>query len=158
MPIKRRLTDDQRLRRQLPKGWKAAIRHPLLSQLCYGATSFDPTPANIVKAIITTKSWKGASWREKVFVLCLDIVLERAFGVTVLEPDNYNRLQEHLTNNNEKLYVGDWQAWHVFIWDVYHDGMGLLNMEPGDLALAPVKPPKRKPVVKKKRKKLPKHS
>jgi|SRR6056297_761650 len=149
MPIKKRLTEQQRLRKQLPKGWRRAVEHPLIKKL-----PIKPTPQYIAKAIKTTKSWKGASWDQKIFTVCLDLVLDKAFDQPLLELEAFNRLQEHIENNQSKIYRDDWRAWHVWIWDVYHDGMGLFDMEAGTLRLPEIAPKKR--IKKPRRKKLPK--
>lgn len=144
MPIAQRLTPEQRLNKTLPKGWRSALRHPLIQKLCYGG-AFNPTPANISQAIKLTKSWKGASWAEKVFVLALDIIMEKGLGVSVLDPDTYNRLNEHLANNDNKMQAANWRIWHTWCWDIYHDGYGLLDLEEGELDL-----PRPRRIVKKK--------
>lgn len=152
MPIKKRLTEAQRLKRQLPKGWRNALRHPLLAKICYRNELFNPTPANIVKAINQTKGWKGATWAEKVFVQALDLIMEKAYGVGILDVDAYNRLQDHLIGNDNKMQAYDWRIWHTWLWDIYHDHYKLQDMEAGDLELP--EPPK--PVLKLKRKVVPK--
>jgi hypothetical protein len=156
MPIKRRLSDEERLQRQLPKNWDKALHHPLLAKLCYKRTAFDPTPANIVRAINMTKGWKGATYTEKVFVQALDLVLEKAYGIPVLEPDTYNRLQDHLINNEDKIAKESLLAWQVWVWDIYHDHYKLQDMEAGELhiPLPVLTKPKRK-LKKHLRKKLP---
>ena len=141
MPIKKRLTEKQRLTRSLPKGWKSALRHPLLKALTH-ADHFNPTPINVSKAISTVSSWRGASDVEKVFVLALDLVMEKAYGEGVLSESNYNRLWDHLVNNEHKL---DTWARQTFLWDIYHDHYGLVPLENGALEL-----PKPKIVIKKK--------
>lgn len=155
MPIRKRLTEKERIKRQLPKGWSRAIKHPLVAKLCYNGVPFDPTPKNIVRAISQTKSWKGASWTEKVFVQALDLIMEKAFGVGILEPEAYNRLQDHLINNDTKIQVADFRTWHVWLWDIYHDGYKLQDMETGDLELPSpaklIKKSKRKPTIKRRK-------
>lgn len=145
MPIAKRLTEAERLNRILPKGWRSAIQHPIIKKLIHGG--FDPSPRSIVNAINTTKTWKGATWEQKVFVHALDIILEKAYGEGILDVDAYNRLQDHLTNNEHKMQASDWRVWHIWVWDVYHDHFKLHDMEPGELVLP--SPKKRLPIKKK---------
>lgn len=154
MPIKRRLTEDERLKRQLPKNWRSAFRHPLLQKFTYG-NGWTLTPRNLLRAIDTTVKWKGASYTEKAIVLALDIILERAYGTPLLEPETYNRLQDHLENNQHKIQAENFRAWHIWCWDIYHDHYKLYDMEPGTLEL-PTIPKQVKKIVRRKlkRKKL----
>lgn len=157
MPIKKRLTEKERLKKQLPKGWEQTLVHPLMRKVTH-AGNFDPTPANAVKAIRLTKGWKGASYTEKLFVLCLDLLMEKAFGYGVLDPDNYNRLQDHMENSQGKMQAESFSTWMTWCWDYYHDHFGLHNLEGGTLALpVTVKVRRVKPKMKPKRKKLSRH-
>ena len=149
MPIKKRLTEKQRIKKQLPKGWKSALRHPLMQKICYKKT-FDPTASNVIQAIKLTSNWRGASWAEKVFTLALDIILEKSTGTGVLATENYNRLQDHLEGNDTKMYSADMRIWMVWCWDIYHDHYKLYDIEPGALVLETPKLSS----VKKRRKKL----
>lgn len=144
MPIKRRLTPEEQLKKKLPKGWRTTIRHPLLAKMTYGDVPlFEPTPENVVAAITRTRGWKGASWAEKVFTIAFDLVSEKGHGEGVLDVDTYNRLQEHLQNNDDKLRKDDWRLWHLWIWDVFHDHYGIYDLQPGELDLNPYAPRKR---------------
>lgn len=135
---------EKRLRESLPKGWDRATLHPLLLKICYDKR-FEPTAYNVFNAIRTVKGWRGATDTEKVFVLALDLVMEKAFGEGVIEPDTYNRLWDHLLNNEENL---EFYPKQVFLWDIFNDHYGLNNIEPGGLHL-----PERFRKIKLKRKK-----
>ena len=154
MAFKKRLTEAQRLKKQLPKGWKHTLAHPLMQKLTYGTDGFKPTPQNVIKAIRLTKSWKGASYQEKLFVLCLDLLMEKAYGQGVLDPDNYNRLQDHMENNQDKVQAESMKTWQTWCWDYYNDYYGLQDVEDGTLTLIATV---NKPTVKAKRKKLSRH-
>ena len=154
MPIQKRLTEAQRKRERsrrlsqsLPKGWKQAIRHDLIQRLTYNR-NFDQSAEGVDRAIRRVTGWKGASDIEKVFVLALDLLLEKGTGEGVLDPDQYNRLWEHLLRNDDKLEFGPRQT---FIWDIYHDHFKLNNYEAGELSLPEI-PRKVKIKLKRKRK------
>lgn len=149
MPIKKRLSTKQRLNRQLPKGWRNTLQHPIMKKLIYDG-SIDTSTESVVAVLKSVKGWKGASWREKVFILALDLIMEKSTGKSLLDPDAYNRLQDHLTNNEHKMYA-DNTAWMTYIWDIYHDHYKLQKMETGDLRLD--SKPKLK-ITKKKPKKI----
>jgi hypothetical protein len=154
MPIKKRLSEDQRIKKQLPKHWRAAFRHPLLKKFTYG-NGWTLTPKSLAHAIEKTAKWKGASYTEKCLVLALDTILEKSHGISVLEPETYNRLQAHLESSQTKIEAENFRAWHIWCWDIYHDHYRLHDMEVGDLRLP--EPPKstRKALRKKiKRRKL----
>lgn len=158
MPFKKRLSDTQRLKKQLPKGWRATLAHPLMKKITYGSYGFKPTPQNVIKAIKLTKSWKGASYTEKLFVLCLDLLMEKAYGKGVLDPDTYNRLQDHMESNQGKVQTESMSIWMIWCWDYYHDHYKLFDMEDGSLILpTTVNVPRVRSKVKPKRKKLRQH-
>lgn len=146
MPIKRRLNPEQRAKKIITPQHRRTLRHPLMQKICYGG-AFEPTAVNMAEAIQLTKSWKGASWTQKVFVQALDILMEKAFDISVLDPETYNRLQEHLKNNDDKMYAANWRIWHIWVWDVYHDHYRLHDMAPGDLTLPTPPKVKRKKVL-----------
>lgn len=158
MPIKKRLTAEERIKKQLPKGWRSALTHPLMKKQTYGVWGFDPTPKNIAEAIRLTKGWKGASFQQKLFVITLDLIMEKAFDRAVLEPDTYIRLQDHLESNQEKMRSESNTTWQTWCWDYYNDSYGLENFEAGTLLLeTPIKRKlKKKPVTIKRRKIKPK--
>lgn len=151
MPIAKRLSQEERVKKQLPKGWSRASKHPLIQKLCYGRKVSN---ADVVQAIAMTRKWKGATWWQKVFTISLDLVLEKAFGEGILAPDIYNRLQDHLENNENKIHNEDIRTWMTYMWDFYHDHYGLHEMEPGDLELPkPVRKIKKSKRLKRRRKK-----
>lgn len=133
MGIKKRLTNDQRVKRQLPKGWKAALTHPLMQKA--SRASGITKPKHIVDAIYLTSKWKGATWGQKVFVLALDTVMEKAFDKAILTPDNYNRLQEHLMTNDDKMFAASFLPWMIWCWDLHHDHYKLHDLANGELSL-----------------------
>lgn len=158
MPIVKRLSPEERLKKQLPKGWKATLAHPLMKKITYGPSGFNPTPKNVVQAINITKSWKGATYQQKLFVLCLDLLMEKAYGRSVLDPDNYNRLQDHMESNQDKMQSKEMSVWMIWCWDYYHDFYKLHDLENGTLVLRrTVNRKKIKPKAKHSRKKLKKH-
>lgn len=136
MAIKKRLTPEQRAQAMLPTGWRRALRHDLLKKQYYKQQR--PTAIEVASAINMVKGWKGATWDQKVFVMSLDMIMEKAFGQGILDPDTYNRLSEHLYNNEPKIQAASFTAWHVYVWDIYHDGFGLDDMKPGELYLPPL--------------------
>ena len=142
MAIKKRLTPEQRAKKLITPQHRRALRHPLIRSLCYN--NFDPTPIAVLDAIGIVKSWKGATWTQKVLVLALDLIMDKAFGIEVLDPDTYNRLQDHIANNENKMQDASPRVWHTWIWDIYHDGYHLQDMEAGDLELPKLLRPKRK--------------
>lgn len=155
MPIQKRLKSTERikLRRKrlsesLPKGWQSALQHPLMLGLCYQNTKFNPTPENVDQAIREVRGWKGATDIQKVFVLALDLLLEKGTGEGFLEPDVYNRLWEHLLRNEDKL---EYWPKQTFVWSIYHDHFKLNQYEAGQLQL-PKPPRKVKLKLKRKRK------
>jgi hypothetical protein len=157
MPIKRRLSEAERLKKALPKGWRSTLAHPLMQKITHNKT-FDPTPKNVIKAIKLTKSWKGASYTEKLFVMILDLLMEKAYGRGVLDPDTYNRLQDHMESNQGKIQAESYGIWMTWCWDYYHDHYGLQNVEDGTLVLpSTVNVRKVKPKMKLKRRKLKRH-
>lgn len=148
MPIKKRLSETERVRKQLPDGWRHAINHPLMRKQCYGHTGFDASPKNIVTAINMVKGWRGATFQQKLFVITLDLIMEKAYGEGLLDPDNYNRLQEHLDNNQDKMKAENHNVWQTWCWDFYHDHYGLQKYNAGALILEELPKPKKK-IVKK---------
>ena len=115
---------------------------------------FDTSPKHVVATINAVKSWKGASWNQKVFVQALDLLLEKAYDRSLLDPDTYNRLQEHLHSNEHKMQAADWLAHHVWVWDIYHDYFKLQNVENGTLTLPELFKTKKRPIKKPPKKKL----
>lgn len=158
MVIKKRLTEKERLKKQLPSGWKATLAHPLMKKISYGVNGFKPTPQNVLAAIKLTKSWKGATFQQKLFVLCLDLLMEKAYGQGVLDPDTYNRLQDHMESNQSKMQSENMSVWQTWCWDYYNDHYKLQEVEDGELLLPrTVNTRKVKPLVKAKRRKLKRH-
>lgn len=163
MAIKKRLSAEERIKKRLPKGWRACLKHPLMQKLCFTG-KFDPTPVNVDTAIGMTKSWKGATYQQKAFTHVLDILLEKSGRKGILTAEQYERLQDHLTLNLDKIEQSDWHTWHIWLWDVYHDFYRLHDLETGGLTLPT--PTRAKltqrvstpPPAPKKRKRLAKHS
>lgn len=168
MPIKKRPSQKQRIKRKLPKGYRAVLRHPLLCKLTYGDNPiYNPGPEELIRAIDLTKKWKGASWEQKIFVLAFDLVLEKATGTGVLDAATADRLHSHLESNQSKIQSASYGAWMLWCWDIWHDHYGLYDIEAGELDLPkPItasKPRKRvkpKPAApaKPKRKRIKKHA
>ena len=160
MPIKRRLSEKERLKKQLPHGWNKALEHPLMKKLTHGDSGFNPTPRNVIQAINRTKGWKGATYKEKLFVLCLDLIMEKAYGEGkgVIDPYTYNRLQDHMESNQTKMQAESMIIWMTWCWDYYHDHYRLFNTKDGSLELpVTVNRHKDKRKTKVKLKKLSKH-
>jgi len=135
MAIKKRLSESERLRKQLPKGWRRTLNHPLMKKIIYNG-NFDPQPRNVVKAIRLTKGWRGASYTEKLFVLCLDLLMEKVYGEGILDVDTYNRLQDHMQSNQAKMQNESLSTWMVWSWDYYHDHCKLFDIPDGSLELS----------------------
>ena len=118
MPIKKRLSPEERLSSILGTEWSDALRYPLIAGIVHFG-KYDTSTKNVAKAIEQTSGWRGASFTDKVFVLLLAAILYRKNGESFLTNANYDRLRKHLLEHETDVLNSCGVTYHgPLLWDL----------------------------------------
>lgn len=131
MPIKKRLTDEERFEAEVGSNWRRALKHPLMSGMVRFA-NYPTDPNYMAKAIGRVRSWQGASYADKVFVFLLASVLYRANAESFLKDEAYDKLRDHLFRHDQDILDSCGLLFHgPLVWD--HSKIA--RIPPGELVL-----------------------
>lgn len=117
MPIKKRLTETERVSKTLGKGWEQCFMYGTLAGIVK-FTRYDASPKNIARALKQVRGWQGASYQDKVVIFTLSSIMWRSFGESPLTDFQYDKLFKHLLDHENDILASAGLHYHqAFVWD-----------------------------------------